>query len=165
MKKFKGMTKLASSIEKKIPKECQVKQCKRKGCSVSLKGFDPRRLIINMDCKQLGICSSREICDYIVIGALSETEWLVPLELKRGNVEADKVRSQIQEGTKYAEEKLRIGDAGVQFRPVVVFDGKVHRSQTQKLKEKQYRVKFRNKDFEIVLLRSGKQLVEALNKR
>jgi len=159
------MTQLASYIEKRIPKECQVKRCKRKGCSVSLQGFSQRRLIINLDCKQLGICSSREICDYIVIGALSETEWLVPLELKRGNVEADKVRSQIQEGTKYAEEKLLNNDPKVQFRPVVVFDGKVHRSQTQKLKEKRCRVKFRNKDFEIVLLRSGKQLVEALNKK
>lgn len=159
------MTKLASCIAKRIPKECQVKKCKRNGCSVSLQGFSQRPLIINVDCKQLGIRRSQENCDYIVIGALSETEWLVPLELKRGNVEADKVRNQIQEGTKYAEKKLLISDPKVQFRPVVVFKGKVHRSQTQKLKEKRCRVKFQNEDFEIILLRSGKQLVEALKKR
>lgn len=156
------MTKLSSCVEKKIPPECRVKKCRRNGCSVSLQGFSPSKLIINMDCEQLGICGSLENCDYIVFGAASETEWIVPLELKRGNVEAAKVRNQIQEGTNYVEKELLDSETSAQFRPVVVFKGKVHRSQTQKLKEKQCKVKFQNEDFEVILLRSGKKLMEVL---
>lgn len=157
------MTNLVGCIGKEIPSECIVKGCKRNGCSVSLQGMSPRRLIINMDCQQLGISNRQENCDYIVVGAFSETDWIVPLELKRGNVEADKVRGQLQEGARFAERKILISDQRVQFRPAVVFKGKIHRSQTQKLKTKKYNVKFQDEYFEIKTVRSGKKLVEELS--
>ena len=148
-------------VSKKIPQECQANSCSKKGCSLTLSGIGRTRVIVDMDCKQLELNEHCSRCDYVFVGYHREADWVAPVELKRGSVEASEVITQVQAGATFAERNLLCSGANVRFRPIVGH-GKIHRSQTLELKKKRYWVKFQNKSYEIMLIRKGKPLADAL---
>lgn len=155
------MSELVRRISKKIPPKCQANSCSKKGCSLTLDGIGRTRVIVDMDCKQLDLRKYRSRCDCVFVGYHGEADWVAPVELKRGAVEASEVGRQVQAGATFAERNLLCSGEKVRFRPVVAF-GRVHRSQTLELKKERYKVKFQNESYEIMLIRKGKPLADAL---
>ncbi len=155
------MSELIRRVSREMPEKCQVKSCSKEGCSLTLKGIGKTRVIVDMDCGQLDLSQDQTRCDYVFVGSHTKTDWVVPIELKRGGVEASEVSSQVQAGAKFAESKLLIDGENVRFRPVVAY-GRVHRSQIEELKRQKYRIRFRNERYEIMLIRKNKPLADAL---
>ncbi len=121
------------------------------------------RVLVDMNCKKLGLQSGPKRCDYIFIGSQSNmnADWVVPIELK-GKAKASKISRQLQAGAKFAETKLLPNDVQVHFRPIAAHAGKAHKIQNMKLKKQQYKIKFRGKEYEIKLIRCGSPLEKAL---
>ena len=126
-----------------------------------MSGIGRIRVIVDMDCKTLDLRNFRSRCDCIFVGYHEEADWVAPVELKRGGVEASQVSKQVQAGATFAEEKILYSGVKVRFRPIVAY-GRVHRNQTLELKKKRHWVKFQNKSYEIMLIRKGKPLADAL---
>ena len=153
------MNDLVRAARAKIPKSCQSKKCSREGCSVLLTGIGNERVIVDMDCKELDIPEDRIRCDYLFVGAENR---IAPIELKRGSVEASEVAEQLRTGTAFAERELVPGNAEAHFRPIVAYGGKLHRSQSEALKKRQYQIEFRGAHYEVKLIRCGSPLALAL---
>lgn len=154
------MSLLVDRAKRDTPQSCQSRQCRGAGCFLSLKGISDQRILIDMDCEELDVPPDRKRCDYVFVGA---EVWIVPIELKRGSVDAARVKEQLQTGASFAQEKLATKGAKIRFRPLAAYGGKVHRSQTEALKKPQTRVRFGNKTYEIKLIRCGDTLAGALS--
>ena len=155
------MNGLVDRVKQNIPQSCRSRQCRGNGCSVSLKGLDGQRVLINMDCKDLNISNQRR-CDYVFVGKVGADDWIVPIELKRGDVKANEVRDQLQSGTEFAE-RLVAKIIDIRFQPVAAHGGKVHKIQTEALKKREGKVRFQNKEYEIKLIRCGSALSNVLS--
>ena len=154
------MSLLVDRAKRDIPQQCQSRQCRGAGCFLSLKGIGDQRVLIDMDCGELNVPPDRKRCDYVFVGA---ENWIVPIELKSGNVDAGQVKEQLQTGADFAHGRLVTNDTRVRFRPVAAYGGKIHRSQTEALKKPQTRVRFGNETYEIKLIRCGAALAGALS--
>lgn len=126
---------------------------------MSLKGVGKEWVIVDMDCKELDIPENRKRCDYIFVG---KGNWVAPIELKRGDVEASEVIEQLKMGTAFAERKFVPNNAKARFRPLVAYGGKLHRSQTQALKQRQNQIEFQGSRYEIKLIRCRSSIMQAL---
>lgn len=129
----------------------------RSGCQVRLEGI-ASRVIVDMDCKDLLLASNEPRCDYLFIGS---DNWVAPLELKRGRVDAREVTTQLRAGAGFAERIVPAG-ADVRFRPVVGYGGRLARSQSEALKRKGARIRFQGKEYEVRAIRCGRQLAPVL---
>lgn len=151
------MSDLIRQVRQKIPQNCQDKKMSRSGCQIRLEGI-ASRLIVDMDCKDLPLTSNEPRCDYLFIG---NENWVVPLELKRGRVEAGEVTTQLRAGAAFAEQIVPF-DADVRFRPVVGYGGRLARSQSEALKRKGAKIRFQGKEYEVRAIRCGRQLAPVL---
>ena len=151
------MSDLVRQVRQKIPQSCQDTKLSGSGCQLRLTGL-ASRVIVDMDCQELPIATNETRCDYLFIG---NENWVVPLELKRGRVEAGEVTTQLRAGAKFAERIVPSG-AGVRFRPIVGYGGKLPRSQSEALKRKGSRIRFRGKEYEVRAIRCGRQLAPEL---
>lgn len=91
------MSGCVAAVKKAVPPDCQSPRCSKDGCSVSMKGAPRLRVIVDLDCAALGISGSR--CDYLFVSKDESGVWVVPIELKSGEVKASKVEEQLQVGT------------------------------------------------------------------
>ena len=154
------MGNLVKRIKKKLPNKCLATgKYRKKGCSVSLKNAPKPPLMIDMDECQALVGKNKRKCDYIFIGGCGDV-WLAPLELKKGDLDASKVVKQLQAGADIAARIIPAGEP-VQFRPVAVFGGKLHRIQRTQLLKPSSKIRFKGERFNIHLLECGSPLIEA----
>ena len=142
-----------------IPKCCHATSCNKGGCKVGLKGLQSNRIIVDMDCKDLGIPDNQKRCDYLYVGEKRKTQ-VVPIELKSGKVpSASDAVEQLQNGADQADgwlpSKLRF-----EFVPVLVHGGGTHREILKSLRS--LNVQFRGKLTRVKLLKCDDQLTTAL---
>ncbi len=96
------------------------------------------RLIVDFDKPDSPLSQVTTRCDYLVIAEDQHNfGWVAPLELKRGQLHADKVFTQLQAGASAAE-KLVGEDESVKFRPVAA-SGRVSKHDRNRLKNKRIR--------------------------
>ena len=156
------MADLVSQIRKKLPNECFAKgRLRKKGCTVSLKGAPRPSITIDMDKPQAPVKQNETKCDYIFIGG-SGNVFLMPLELKKGKLDASDVVRQLQAGANIADDRIIPEGEGVQFVPVGVCGGKFHRAERDQLA--QSKIRFRSQSSNVQLLRCGQRLADALPK-
>ena len=118
------MADLVERIRKNLPDECLAKgRLRKEGCTVSLKDAPRPSIAIDMDKPQAPVGQNEAKCDYIFIGG-SGNVFLVPLELKRGKLDASNVVRQLQAGANIADDRIIPKREGVQFLPVAVCGGK-----------------------------------------
>ena len=129
---------------------------------MSLKGAPTPSIKIDMDNKKAPVGQDEAKCDYIFIGG-SGNVFLVPLELKRGKLDASDALKQLQAGANIADDRIIPGDEQVQFLPVGVCGGKFHRAERERLL--QHKIRFRSQSSTVKLLRCGDPLTKALPKR
>ena len=153
------MNRLVAFTRLAVPASCQARRCSRDGCSISMNGIIGERIIVDMDCKELDIPKCRKRCDFIFIG---KGNWVAPIELKRGSLEASEVIEQLKTGAAIAERKFVPDQAKVKFRPLVAYGGKIHKSQYLALQKSQSLIKFNGGNYEAKPIRCGSPLAQVL---
>ncbi|MDE2998371.1 MAG: hypothetical protein OXU79_04750 [Gemmatimonadota bacterium] len=154
------MTGLVDTVRGKVQNVCLVSgPLKKEGCSVSLKDAPPRRLIVDFDKpgSPLGVSMTR--CDYLLIADdADDSGWVVPVELKKGRLDASEAVKQLRAGANAARKLVPKGSK-VNFRPVVAAGG--NKAERNKLKDKRNWVRFRDHAEYVRLLKCGDQLINA----
>ncbi len=130
------MTGLVERVRAKVPSACVMNgKLQRDGCSVSLRDAPKKRLIIDFDASGSPLGPDQNRCDYLFIAEVpGQPGLVVPLELKKGKLNAKDVVGQLQAGTKAAE-KLVANDAAVAFRPVVAYGGHLNKAEREMLRK------------------------------
>ena len=154
------MADLVNLIKKKLSDGCFAKKLKKEGCSVSLKDAPVPSITIDMDKRQAPVGQNEAKCDYIFIGG-SGNVFLVPLELKKGKLDASKIVKQLQAGAKVAACIIPKRE-GVQFVPVAVCGGRISPDQRRKLVQSE--IDFNGQSPTVELLNCGDPLIKALPK-
>jgi len=124
---------------------------------VTLGGVPKGHILIDMDCH---VGPNQVRCDFLFVGRLktANVEWVIPMELKRGQVEASGVIDQLQAGAKVAE-RLVPRKASVEFQPIVA-SGRINPEQRRILSSK--KVVFRGKKFAIRRIECGSSITTAI---
>ncbi len=157
------MANLVNQIRQNLPEECFAKGgLRKKGCSVPLKNAPTPSITIDMDKPEAPGEQNETKCDYIFIGGCDDV-FLVPLELKRGKLDASDAVKQLQAGANIAADCIIPSCERVQFVPVAVC-GKFPRAERNRLLRSSSRIRFRGERFNIQLLRCDRPLVEVLPK-
>ena len=153
------MSGAVQAVKRSVPKRCHATSCNKDGCKVGLKGLQSNCIIVDMDCKALGIPDDQKRCDYLYVGEKRKTQ-VVPIELKSGKVpSASDAVEQLQKGADQADgwlpSKLRF-----EFVPVLAHGGGTHREILKSLRS--LNVQFRGKLTRVKLLKCDDQLTTAL---
>ena len=156
------MANLVKRIKSCIPSECLATRRLRKvGCSVSLATAPTPWIAIDMDKPQAPVGLSDTKCDYIFIGGSDEV-LVMPMELTKQDLKASKFVKQLRAGAQIAARILPSGEF-VQFQPVGVCGGKIHRAERDLLLKSSSKIQFKGKHFNIRLLKCGQPLINALS--
>lgn len=155
------MGNLVGRIRDSFPVGCLASgRLRKEGCSVSLKNAPTPAIAIDMDKPQAPVGQSETKCDYIFIGG-SRSAYLVPIELKRGKLVARDIVNQLRAGTDIADVRIIPEGERVQFVPVAVCGGKIHRAERRRLLK--IRIRFRSQNSTVRLLKCGDPLIKALS--
>lgn len=154
---------MKNSIEnlvKAIPSSCHSKQCNKDQCSVGLKGAPINRVIIDMDCEDLGL-NNQKHCDYLILGKTDKKIWVTVIELKGGKVgHITSLIDQLRGGANLAE-KILPSSLDIQFYPVLAHKKSIHRIDLKKLRKQ--RVKLRKNSSMVEIIRCGDSLSKVVN--
>lgn len=126
-------------------------------------GIRGQRVIIDMDCKDLNLSPNQALCDYIFLGAKkrdADKDWVVPIELKKGDVDVSDVVKQLQGGANIADRIIPHG-ASTKFTPVVA-SGRLSKIEQRRLRNMSNRVRFRGKSEIVQRIRCGNPLTQVL---
>ncbi len=153
------MTGSVAKLTARVDNSCRSMKCNKDGCKVDLRGTPTNRLIIDMDCKALGMTNETR-CDYLFVGEENKITWVVPIELKGGGVSSvTHVAKQLNGGAKLAE-KLLLSGLKFQFVPVLAHGRPIHRSLRSQLRKE--KIKLRGMEQKIKTIKCGDQLDKAL---
>ena len=156
------MGNLVDQIKRNLPNECLKKgKLTKEGCAVSLTGAPTPSIKIDLDNEKAPVGQNETKCDYIFIGGCDDV-YLVPLELKRGKLDASHIIKQLRAGANIAGARIIPIREHVQFLPVAVCGGKIHRAEIRRLLQSKIRYKSQNST--VRLLKCGDPLIKALSK-
>ncbi len=160
------MCELVEALKRNILPKCHARRCTKEGCKVPLHDAPSPHLVIDMDCSALDIPADSRRCDFLFVGCESTrgAGWVVPLELKSGSPNAADVVEQLQGGARFAEAQLP-AQHETRFLPVAVYGGKLHRAESERLKKPPNQVSFRDKKYEVKLMRCNTPLKSVLGSR
>lgn len=155
------MPNLVDYIKRTLPNECQKKgKLTKEGCTVSLKGAPSPSVKIDMDNEKAPVRQNEPKCDYIFIGGSSDV-FFVPLELKKGKLDASDIVNQLQAGSNIAATRIIPKREQVQFLPVAVCR-KFRRAEIRRLSLR--KIRFNNQTSDVLFLKCDQPLVEILPK-
>ena len=150
---------VVDEVRRAVPEDCISRRCRKSGCSASMRNAPSPRILIDLDHPQAPADPSKTRCDYIFIGG-SGAAWVAPMELKRGEVSASEVASQLQAGADIAD-RIVPADANVKFRAIAV-SGSMSRAERRELDKPANQIRFRNVKFRVTPLRCRAPLANAL---
>ncbi len=153
------MAGLVDAVRSKVAQKCLVTRCGAKGCSVSMKDAPRPNVLVNMDCRDLGIKDDASKCDFMFVS--DDGDWVVALELKKGSVRASEMVGQLRAGARFAD-RIIPRNTTARFLPVAVYGGKLHRDEVNKFRQSANQINFRGKRVRVELMRCGRRMVEAL---
>lgn len=160
------MTGLVGLVRAKIAARWDTgERLRRSGCSLSLRDAPRRRIIVDFDKpKRRARTQNDARCDYLLV---AETEdrlgWVLPIEMKSGNVDATHALRQLQAGARETE-RIVPQDLDFRFRPVLAF-GTLHRAQLNRMKDPRNQIRFRDIAEATRLIRCGSPLINVLTGR
>lgn len=135
---------------------------RKEGCAVSLQGAPKPRLIIDFDKPGSPLQRQQTRCDYLFVAeAPTGPDWVVPMELKRGEMDASEVVGQLKAGARAAEQ-LVPSTLAVTFRPVAAFGGGITKAQRNALRAPRNKVPFHGVAEFVRLIRCGGKLIQGL---
>ena len=160
------MSNLSNAVRAKVSEECLTTKCQNEGCKVSLprngRFPDGQRpyVVIDMDHSE-SPAQDGQRCDFLFIGECKSQDWVVPLELKRGQPTVSEIVPQLRAGASIAD-AIVPRNAEIKFRPVAAYGGELKRHQWSRFRNKANRVKFRNQREGVRLIRCGASLEQVL---
>ena len=126
-------------------------------------GVPVDHVMVDLDCKTLGIPTDRKRCDYLFFGKEQNVIWVSPIELKGGTFRGSSAAAQLQGGADIADAWI---PDGLRFKLVPVLAGgqrqRVHRERLRALRATP--ITLRGQSIQPVLIRCGAQLVDALER-
>lgn len=157
------MTGLVGTVHGMVNNTCiENRGIKKEGCSVSLKDAPQPRLIIDFDKPGSPLGKNQTRCDYLFVAEdPSKSGWVVPLELKKGQLDTSGIVRQLKAGA-YAASQLVPNTMAVNFRPVVAYGGGIHTAERNALKANRNKVRFHGTAEPVRLIKCGEQLTKAL---
>ena len=155
------MTGLVDAVRDRLCERCLVKECDKNGCSVSLNGVPQPHLVIDLDGPNSPVGQRQKRCDYLFVADKCNRGWVVPMELKNGEMKVSKVIGQLQAGADVAQKLVSHGSA-ISFRPVAVVR-EFRKGARDKLRERESEVSFRGRSERIRVLICGDPLTMALD--
>ena len=157
------MTGLVGMVRGKVNNTCiENRGIKKEGCSVSLKDAPQPRLVIDFDEQGSPLGKNQTRCDYLFVAEdHSKPGWVVPLELKKGQLDTSGIVRQLKAGA-HAAEQLIPNTMAVNFRPVVAYGGGIHTAERNALKAKHNQVRFHGTVEPVRLIKCKEQLTKAL---
>lgn len=156
--------KIVQAVSRAVSERCQVQQCRKQGCSVSMEKAPAYRVIIDLDCERLGIVQTGKRCDYLFVGEEKGAVYVAPIELKSGGFGVSAVIEQLQGGADILDSWLPPGSI-FRFAPVLVHGKGVHREDRNKLRKAHNVVKLRGHKAAPVLIGCGGRLSSKLRKK
>ncbi len=156
------MTDLLERVRLALDTRCLIQRGVNKGgCKISMANAPNPRLEIDFDKPGSPLSQNATRRDYLVIAEGQQSfGWVAPLELKRGQLRADRVVRQLKAGAKAAE-KLVPKSVSVKFRPVAASGGRsMH--ERRNLRKKRSMIRFHGHSEHVRLMSCGDRLVRAL---
>lgn len=130
----------------------------RDGCKVSLAGAPRKHMVLDLDRRGLPLAGHETRCDFLFIAEnVRGANFVVPMELKRGEFKAGKIVEQLQAGTKFVEDHLP-DDESPHLIPVAA-TGSISTAMGMALKRNQIYVSFLGKKSAIRRIRCGAPLI------
>lgn len=137
----------------------------KEGCRVSMANIPPERVVLDVDLAFPTGRARTNQCDFVLFYIDSNQNRLfgVPMELKRGDVDASEAVAQLQEGARIVD-NCTPDDIEMNLVLVLVHGSSMHRSQRNRLRTS--RIRFRGEEFPINTTRCGHEgnLAQALAK-
>ena len=137
------MMSLLKLVEDKISDSCCLikGKLKKNGCEVKMTNVPTSKLVIDFDKPGSPLKPDKKRCDYLLIATEEQKQDLIAvLELKRGQLNAREVVSQLRAGAKAAEKLVPEGHA-IRFRPVAV-TGQTSKYERNQLRKKSNHITF-----------------------
>ena len=152
------MSRAVRTVARRVDERCHASNCRKEGCSVSMKGVPADRIVVDLDCEALGLPDGPR-CDYVFVGSDDDGTRVAPIELKSGGFRASQVLDQLQGGADAADGWLP-NDCAFEFIPILVHGKRVHRQALNTLRGRN--VRLRRHERQTVLIRCGSPLMQAL---
>ena len=124
-----------------------------------LKHAPPKRRIVDLDRSKLPIPTDQNRCDYLFVGEQHSTNWVVPIELKGGQVDAQTALQQLQGGADVANVWLPHG-ISFKFVPILAHGKGIHSRDLARLRRN--KINLRGQKKQTVLVRCGAELGRVL---
>lgn len=141
---------ILSGIRSRVGTDNLTKTCSRDGCRVSMEDVPTSRVLVNADRAFSAHNTEGKRCDYVLffIGASKDTLVMVPMELKRGKIDASAASEQLQRGTEFAD-RFTPDHSGVNptCHPILFHGKPIHEKERKDLNRA--KVKFRNQQLTI----------------
>ena len=154
------MSRTVNHVRNAVPDECQVRRCRKKGCTLKLTGAPTPYVLMDMDRCPVLVGQNQSKCDYIFVGHSNGT-CVVLMELKRGRPDAGEIVSQIRAGARIAEHIVP-GDSSAWFVPLAVCGGGPNRIERDELLKPRNWIAFRGTSRPVKLVKCGTTLGAAL---
>ena len=157
------MTGLVDMIRSELDERCLVTRVRKRGCKVAMTDAPSPRLIVDFDKPGSPLPSPSARCDYLVVAQGEQAQdcvWVVPLELERGKLTAQKVVKQLQQGASAAEQFIPPHET-VRFRPIAVSRRRT-KHERNLLKRKSCTVRFHGHTEPVLLMSCGAALAKVL---
>ena len=159
------MSMLSEKVRGKVADErCIVKRCRKEGCRVSLEKAPTPRILLDLDRPGVPFLLPDDTrCDYLFVGGPGESEEarVAPMELKKGEIKAADIVSQLRAGANLAE-RLIPAEASPKFVPVAVHGRGMARYQADILRRSGSHILFRGEKYAVKIIKCGARLVDAL---
>ena len=137
----------------------------KEGCRVSMANIPSERVVLDVDLAFPTGRAGINQCDFVLffIDAAQNNLVGVPMELKRGDVNASETVAQLQEGARIVD-NCTPNNVDINLVLLLVHGGSMHRSQRNRLRTS--RIRFRGEEFPINTTRCGHEgnLSQALAK-
>ena len=155
------MSRLVETVQEQVAQNCLITgRLRKEGCSVSLRGVPKSRLIIDFDKPRSPMGPRQVRCDYLFFADdIDSSGWVVPLELKNGELKANAVVKQLRAGARVARQ-LVPKQMAVGFRPVVAYGGGIRKAERDELKKRSTRIRFHGAQEHIRLIKCSSALVQ-----
>ena len=155
---------IAQEVRDAVSDACITRRCREQGCFLSLSGTSQHAFVVDMNHDESPVDRNQTHCDFLFVGSLSgqDEEWVVPIELKRGEISAGEARDQLQAGADAAD-RLVPRDLDLSFLPLAV-SGSMARAERDQLRKSSYRIRFRRQMVLAERTRCGSDLADILRR-
>ena len=154
------MNGLVEAVSNAVPAGCQTKKCRKQGCTVSMREAPEHRVVIDLDCRALGL-EARSRSDLLFVAEAGGETWVAPIEIKSGRFDSNPVAAQLQGGADASDSWLPAARAFL-FVPTIVHGRGVHKAQREALRRT--RIRLRGYTRQPVLIKCGESIKTALDK-